>query len=254
MTRRFLLLVAAALALAASPPSHAQEPNPPAARNGKPLAQILAGINRTAGLIVVADSSLTDATAPALKAETTAQNIEDQLDLLIKSLPAGTLWAKLMLPAPPAGRTYRGDDIAEFALAQAKLFGSAGAVTPGKVEVLGQKLAEEKAHPVVEALGLKPVYVLSNPATRSAKATGEDFSAMTDEQRQAWAQQQAQQILNMSPDQRQQYLQNFIMQQGMVMGVVMRQLSPDDRRKMFEGIAGFGQSFRVDVPAGPGGL
>lgn len=232
------LLATAAVGLAALP-TRAQEalaPAPPGRSRALSLSQILSVLSRSAGVTVVADSTLSGVQASMPRAATAA-NLEDRLDALVKELPEGTAWAKLMLPPPPAGQAYRGDDLAEFALAQARLFGTAGAATPGKVEVLGQKIAEEKAEPVVAALGLKPFYVLSSPTARTPESRN-DFSKRTPEQQQQWAQQQAQKLLQMDPQARGQYMQQLFQQQGLLLRSLMQSMTPEQRRDFFTGIRG----------------
>lgn len=232
-------LATAAFGLAALP-TRAQEAPAPAsagAARARSLSLILPVLSRGSGVTVVADSTLSGAQAPMPREATTAANLEDHLDALVKELPTGTAWAKLMLPSPPAGRAYRGDDLADFALAQARLFGTAGAATPGKVEVLGQKIAEEKAEPVVATLGLKPFYVLSNPSARTPESRS-DFSKLTSEQQQQWAQQQAQKLLQMEPQARGQYMQQLFQQQGLLLRSLMQSMTPEQRRDFFTGIRG----------------
>lgn len=117
------------------------------------------------GFTLIAESSITQSLVSQPKETTTAATIEGQLDKLVKELPHGTRWVKLMLPLFPSGKTLKGDDLADFALAQARMYGSVGEaiLPPGSVEVLSQPLASDKAKAVVPALNLRPLYLLVNP-------------------------------------------------------------------------------------------
>jgi hypothetical protein len=216
----------------------------------RPLSSILASMSRSSGVSVVADSPLTNQNVSAPTAEVTAENLEQQLTALTKALPSGTLWAKLYLPAT-ATRASNGDALANYVLAQAKLFGNVGAPTaPGTIEVMGQKVSADKADAVVSALNLKPVYIVLNPLQRNnpantttAAANGVNWAAMTPQQKQAYAQQQAQNIMNMDPQSRQQTMQSMMEQQRAVMGALMQSMTPEQRQQLI-------QSMR---PNGPGG-
>ncbi len=117
------------------------------------------------GITLLAESSVADAGVTPVTDMTTASNVEAQLDKLVKELPRGTRWVKLMLPPTPKNKTLHGDDVADYALAQARMYGSVGeAVLPkGGVEVISQPLTGDKAKTVVPALNLRPVYLLLNP-------------------------------------------------------------------------------------------
>src|SRR5437870_6565646 len=107
-----------------------------------PADEVLAVIGRKAGLIVVAESSVARERVRKVPAgeSITAANIEQWIAWVVKQLPAGSNYAKLYLPPPPDGKSWKGDDVIAFALAQAKLYGPVGAIHPeGTVEILSQK-------------------------------------------------------------------------------------------------------------------
>ena len=122
------------------------------------------------GFLLLAESSVSQSPVTPPKNITTAATLEAQLDTIIKELPHGTRWVKLMLPPVPAGKTLKGDDLADFALAQARMYGSVGeaVLPPGSVEVLSQTLGRDKADAVVPALNLRPVYLILNPDAHMA--------------------------------------------------------------------------------------
>lgn len=97
----------------------------------------------------------------ATTTEINAEKLEEHIKELIKSLPRGGGWAKLYLPPAPKGKVWKPDEVVEFARAQARLFGIVGAVEPETVEIFSQKLPPDKAKGVIEALGMKPVYVIT---------------------------------------------------------------------------------------------
>ena len=134
-------------------------------RSGSAKAsEVLAKAGKMAGVTVLADSTLAAERLPTLPADLkiTRENIETVIAELVKQLPEGTTWARLYLPPLPTGKEWSGDDVVAFAKAQAKMYGVVGKpVSPDEVEVLSQKLTAARARPVLEALNLKPVYVVT---------------------------------------------------------------------------------------------
>jgi hypothetical protein len=227
-----------------------------AAATRRPLGEVLERMSRDSGWIVVADSR-TAAELVAPPAEpTTAQNVEAQIAALVEALPRGATWARLYLPAPPPGaRGYSGDAVAEYAAAQARLFGRVGDAPAGQVEVMGRNLSGAAAAPVVSALGLTPVYLVTNPNARPVGAidptspTAQGWTQMTPEQRAQFAQAEAQRLLNMDPAARQQYLQ----QQNSVMRAFLRALPREQRGEFFRGMWGGGRERGGGNRGGGGG-
>ncbi len=191
------------------------------------LTYALRDTYKSSGSVVLADSTvsyeripqsvLTEISAAktgaASSAEATVdQRIEKGLDLLVKALPAGTIWGKLYLPAPAPGRTWKGDDVAAFAFAQARLFGTVGAPMPdGSIEIMGKRVTKEAAPAYVAGLGLKPVYLLTNTKrqlniTSWSAASEQQWGAMSRDERKQYGEQQAAQIMALSPEERAQVL------------------------------------------------
>jgi len=194
------------------------------------IEAILRNLSRGSGLTVLADSSLAESEAVPPREETTAQNLEAQLTQLVRGLPTGTIWTKVMLPA--STRNYRGDDVVDYILAQTKLLGKKVGADPSVIEVLGQKLPQET--PVVGALNLKPVYVIYNPAARARAAAGADGAPDVNKMLQSF--------MNMDPNTRQQMMRGMMQQ----FGSMMQNMSPDQRME-------FMRSMRGAFPGGPGG-
>jgi hypothetical protein len=235
--------------------SRAQTPPPPAAgaaaARTRPLGDVLAAMNRAVGtgISLVADSTVAAASVPVPTEPTTLENFEKQIDALVKALPVGATWGKLYLPAPPSRRGYDGDAVAEYALAEAKLFGPVGGATPaGTVEILGRKLPADRAQAHIQGLGLQPVYLVSRPGARGGAvslvpnaANAGQWQNMTPEQRREFATAQAQALGAMDPAARNALLQ----QHFLVFGSFMRQLSPDDQQSIFQGMMGPGANVVV---------
>lgn len=233
-------LLAAAFALC-SIPTFAQAPPPPAdsplAAQGdaKPVysAQfVLDKIGKAIGVTAVADSNV-GGVRVALPAEpTTRENFSQQLADVVKQLPAGTASALLYLPAPRGG-LWRGDDLAAFAAAQTRLYGSSTGSPAGAVEILGQPIPAAQAQNYIAGLRLQPVYLVSNP--QAAASAGRRRGVMSDTaqtnltpQQQTDQQIQRQQrdfFRQMTPQQRQEY----------------RQMTPQQRQQIRQQMGGGGK-------------
>jgi len=215
----------------------------------RPLESVLQRMAKDLGSPVMADSSLARSQATLPATATNADNVEDQLDALVKELPKGTIWAKVMLPTP-RGRSYRADDVLDFLLSQAKLFGNVGVSKEGVVEVLGQRLDSGKAEPLVATLGLRPVYLVANPTARAMK-NGD--SADGDGRPEATVDQMVQgmrSLMNMNPEQRGQAMQTLFRS----MGEMMQNMSPEQRRDFFGSMMrGGGLGVPGGFPGAPGG-
>lgn len=225
-----VLITRPARAAAQEPPAAAANAAAPARQRS--LQTVLDKISQAAGVQVVADSTVSQAQVTPPAEPTTPENFTRQIEAIVKTLPAGTTWAKLYLPAPASSRGYRGDDVAQYALAQARLFGNVGGATPaGTVEIMGQKIAADRAEAFIAGLNLKPVYLVTNPRGPGIAMNDAQWTSMTPEQKRAYAEQQAQQFLAMDPNARNEFFQkNF-----MIFGQVMRMLPPDQRGMMFGG-------------------
>ena len=159
-------LLASALLLA---PTLASAQQAPATERQRPerevaVSVIVRQLGTDSGQNVLVDSSLAALKAPALTKATTKDNLEEQLDALVRKLPDGAAWAKLYLPKPQEGKRYAADNLSRYALAQASLFGGkVGSSKPGMVEVMGRLMPQAEATPLVQKLDLQAFYILSNP-------------------------------------------------------------------------------------------
>lgn len=197
------------------------------------LDTVLARMTRDLGATVLADSSLAGLQAPLPSAPTSADNIDDQLDALVKALPPGTVWAKVLLPAPK-GRSYRPDDLVDYVLAQARLFGGAGASHKGQVEVLGKRLDASAAEPVVSALNLKPYYLIANLAARAARNS--DVAKMAPDQQLDAMVQGFKGLMNLDPQNRTAVLKQMMQ----TFGDAVRGMTPEQRADFFSSMRGAG--------------
>ncbi|GAB4452554.1 MAG: hypothetical protein OHK0029_03690 [Armatimonadaceae bacterium] len=205
------------------------------------LKTVLTRLSRESGIDVVADRSVAMEVVTEPTETATAENLELLIADTVRSLPGGTVWAKLYLPAAKRGRGFDGDAVADYALAQAKLFGNVGGSTPdGTIEVMGQKVQGTDATTVSSTLNLKPVYVLVHPGKRSqspmagSPSDWSKWSAMTPEEREKYSEQQARQLLNMDPSARMMYFD----QMRSVMMSLMNSIPPDQRREFFQSMMG----------------
>jgi len=128
-----------------------------------PAVQVADHLSRVSGFAIYVDSRVARERVPmiATTPEITAEKLEEHIKELIKSLPRGGGWAKLYLPPAPKGKVWKADEVIELARAQARLYGTVGAVDPETIEVFSVKLPPDKAKPVIDTLGLKPVYVIT---------------------------------------------------------------------------------------------
>lgn len=221
------------------------------------VADVASALTRGAnGAFVVADSSVTALPAPLPQEATTPENLQKQVEALVSTLPKGTTWAKLYLPAPlSVRRGYNGDDVAAYALAQSKLVGPVGAVLPpGTVEIMGQKVPQEKADAFIAGLNLKMVYLITNPRTAAPSGFGltmdaSKWAAMSPAERQEFTRQQANSLSQMDPAARNQMMQ----QNMMIFAQFMQNASPQDRQNMIQGMMGPGGSGNVIIRTMPAG-
>lgn len=205
----------------------ARAPKPNSAAGMRSVAEIARRISEASGVQVVADSSVASVQVPLPAEATTAENFERQVAALAEAAGKDATWGKLYLPAPPAGaRGYKGDDVAAFASAQARLFGRVGDAPAGSVEILGKVVPAAEAEGYVRGLGLQPVYLITNP--RAAEVSGQ-WAAMTEEQRNRYAEQQAARLATADDATRQGWMQEHMA----VMRQLMGRLSPDQRNAMF---------------------
>ena len=232
-------------------------PLPPVAVEGeaangprqKTLNDLLLVMSRNSNAAIVADSSVGTTPAIRLSEPTTPANFERQIEELVRSLPKGTTWAKLYLPAAPTRKGYNGDDVAQFAFAQMRLVGSVGAAPPpGTVEIFGQRVPADKAAIYIQGLNLQPVYLITNPSARANAGQQTSWADMTPEQQKATVARQAQTLLNMDPAARAQMMQ----QQFQVFAQFMQQMPPDQRQSFMQSMMGGGMNMRFMTAPPPG--
>lgn len=208
------------------------------------------GMSRTSGVRVVADSTVGLLQVSTSSEATTPQNLEAQLTELVKTLPKGTTWARLYLPAN--ARRFAGDDVAAFAQAQSKLVGAfGGPATPGTLDVFGQKLPEDKAAAALQALNLVPVYLVTNPQERrpgfGLDADSSRWGTLSPEERKAWAERQAAQLSNMNPND----LGALFQQNFQIFGSLMSRLGPEQRQSLMQSMLGPGGPNIQFIPRPP---
>ena len=220
------------------------------------VADVATALTRGAnGAFVVADSSVIALPAPLPQEATTPENLQKQIEALVSTLPKGTTWAKLYLPSPlNVRRGYNGDDVAAYALAQSKLVGPVGAaMPPGTVEIMGQKVPQDKADAFIAGLNLKLVYLITNPRTAAPSGFGltmdaSKWAAMSPAERQEFTRQQAASLSQMDPAARNQMMQ----QNMMIFAQFMQNASPQERQSMIQGMMGPGGSGNIIIRTMPG--
>ncbi len=113
------LLAAAGAGVFCAPLAAAQQAN--VSRAGtRPAGEVLARISKSAGVAIVADSTVTER-IPLPATPATAGTVEQRIADVVKALPPARPGPSCTCPAPAAGRAWNGDDVAAYALAQAKL-------------------------------------------------------------------------------------------------------------------------------------
>jgi hypothetical protein len=248
------------------------DPLTPAMQIKQTSAQDLAArLSRTTGALVVADRTVS--TLP-VTLDLAPASLSATLARIAAALPAGTQVKTVLIPAPPAGASIggsvatrpTGDQIAAFLEAQTALYrpapavpspmtaGASGApaattagvvpetpLPPGQVEILGKRLSMAEAAPIIRTLGLRPVYLLTNP-TRTTDAAVQQLAAlqadalrlmlnMTPEQQKAASDQQFDQMMNMDPGLRRQMFQQQMQMGGQFFQRI--QNLPTDQRRQF---------------------
>jgi hypothetical protein len=122
------------------------------------LRQLTAKISEETGVRIVADSSLGRKQVTAPETTVAKDNIEDYLTRLARRVSNDVLVLKIYLPFGDKGR-FTPDAIAQVARAQMELLGRPA---PNTVQIQGKTLSVAEAEPVIQTLGLEPVYVLTS--------------------------------------------------------------------------------------------
>jgi hypothetical protein len=214
----------------------------------RPAAEVLAQLGQSAGVVVLADATVQGRLAVP-PGGATPETIEQQIADIVRALPPGTTWVKLYVPAPANGR-WDVEVVEEYARAQARLVGTLGRPAPaGMVELLGRQVPTEKANEAIATLNLKLVYLVTNPRVQSPPNVAANWSRLTQEQREAYAQQQAQRLMALDPASRLEALRQLMRRepspQDLVVGLVIKQM-PDGERVQLK------QSFVAEKEAGGG--
>src|SRR5262245_55429786 len=175
-----------------------QTPAPAPGAGTRPAAEVLAQLGQSAGVVILADATV-QGRLPVAEARATPESVEQQLSALVRGLPAGTTWVKLYVPAPANGR-WDVEVVGDYARAQARLVGAIGRPSPtGMVELMGRQVPTEKANEAIATLNLKLVYLVTDPRAQVGPNVAAHWAQMTREQREAYAQQQAQRLLALDP-------------------------------------------------------
>lgn len=132
------------------------------------LDSLLKETSQRLGVLVLVDSTAMGAkVTPPTLALNGARDLEPWLSELVKNIPGGASWVKLWLPPPPKGKRWTGDDIANYGVSLAKLYGTVGVLEPGKSEILATQVPNETAGAVKSALQLQPVYLVTRRGVRT---------------------------------------------------------------------------------------
>ena len=212
-----------------------------AKRSTRLFGNVVRALSREAGFTIVADSATAQTLIPDPEPVTDAAGLEARLGEIVKSLLRGARWVKLSLPDPPKETPYKGDDLADSVFVQARLFKTAVQAVkeaaketpPGAVEVLGRRVAGDKAAAVTGALNLRPVYLVFRP-TRPAES-GEPSLVTTPEQQREAAKRVSDQLARMSPQDRAKALQQMFHQPNQIMQALLLILTCRESHKLGTG-------------------
>lgn len=253
----------------------------PALRFDKtPLTEAAAAMSKV-GVMVVADNMA--GSLPVTLQAPAGTRLDAALSSLLDVLPDGVT---LRLVAVPTGdKAPDGDAVRRLLAAQDalrplkdRLSSSPGvadagsppsanttpvtkATVPTEISVAGRLLPLDKAAPTLATLGLRPVYLLSNPRSGAAIARATELEnerlqlwmEMTTDQRKQAMDSALSNLLNMDSSTR-QALFGQMQQQGMAMFQKIQSLPPDQRSQFWRDITG--GRFDGNLPPGaafPGG-
>jgi hypothetical protein len=197
----------------------------------RPAAEVFARLGEGAGVVILADSTVLGR-LPMQTAAATPDTVETRLAELARLLPAGTTWVKLYAPTPVNGR-WDANTVTDYARAQIRLLGTTARPAPaGMVEIMGRYVPSAKASEYISALNLKLVYLVTNPQAQNLANDAANWSRLSQDQRQIYADQQAQRILALDPASRINALAEMMMDsdpRGMIMKAVFNRL-PEEQR------------------------
>jgi hypothetical protein len=219
-----------------------QAPAPAPTARTRPAAEVLAQLGQSAGVVILADATV-QGRLPLSGATATPETVEQQLAQMVRALPAGTTWVKLYVPAPANDR-WDIEAVEAYARAQARLVGTIGRPAPaGMVELLGRQVPTAKANEAIATLNLKLVYLVTNTRAQSAQDAAAHWGQMTREQREAYAQQQAQRLMALDPASRLETLRQLMRRhmeetpQDMVFKMVIEQMPVGERVQLKQSVA-----------------
>lgn len=173
MKRKAIVFLASAVAVISvldsallgigKPASAQQGPGRDPATREVPLSKVLADLGKETETVVLADSTV--AQIPVRFRSDTSLTVDQRLKLLVRLLPAGSVWAKLYVPKP-AGERWNADNITQYARSLAQLTGRpVGGTSPeGTVNILGRPIPQAEAEEHIRGLDLRLVYLVSNPS------------------------------------------------------------------------------------------
>lgn len=239
-------------------------PNLPSSTYTKlPVKDVANRISRASGVVVLADRTVANLTVTVT---TPSGPVEKALARVVAALPNGVVYKKVYLPASaPGAPAPTGDQVSALVVAQDAVMGKRPATTipapEGEVDILGRRISADKAAAVVAALDLKPVYLLTNPASASDPvvrmgAVQEEalraWLGMTAEQQATTANQQLDMLFNMDPALRRQL---FSTQRQFAGGMMQRiqNLPQNQRREFFLDMTG-GKWDGTGTPPGGAGV
>ena len=234
----------------------------PALRFDKvPLREVLTRLSTVSGVWVAADSTVG---GTLITLDTRGGKLMPVIATLLGMLPKET---QVRLSAVPIAKNVPpGDLVAQYLMAQDALrTAKKAAYTPGapvvlptEIEVMGRMMDPEKAAPVLSALELKPIFLLTNPASDPMVARAlrmqEDnmrlWMDMTPEQRVQLADYQLNGLLNMDSSARKAYFGQMMETAGTMMQKIQN-LPPEQRSAFFKDITGGRYDGSTPPPARP---
>jgi hypothetical protein len=248
--------VAMGCALAQTPPP---SPAPAQKRIGAlklskvTVRELAARLTKESGFLVIADDTLASS---RVSLTSVGGSLEAVLAQLAPQLPKGSLLRRTHLPASAATSPDPNAEVVSLIIqindALAGPLNDGARPEPDALIVQGRVVPKDKVPMVLAALDLKPVFLLTNPKTKSPAGSFASMQGdimrlwqnMTPEQRKSAVEKQWDDFLNMDPAARKTYMQQM-MEQGMGIAQKIQQLPPDQVKELFGGL--------IPPPGGAGG-
>ena len=209
-----------------------------------PVRQAVARISRESGALVVADWTV--AMLP-LTRDLPSGSLDAAITAIVGLLPKGVVVKRVYIPAPKTA-ALDGDQVAALVTAQEMLAGvrMLKPLLDGEVDILGRHLTADTAAPIIAALDLKPVYLVTNPAAAKdpvqrmmavQKDTLKAWLTMTPEQHAAAVNEQMDSLMSMDPALRAQL---FAQQRQAAQGIMdrMKSMSEEQRNQFLRDVTG----------------